>query len=946
MNTKYITLVFSLLLLIFFSKCTYIKNLGHDTENTITESDSVAQNLVAQTVDSVDIENVADNTVFLNDSLIIIWDTVVSGLDTNIVQKSYIFGSNDTIVLKTYDIADESKPWITRDSVVIEEDIPRVIQISADAVEAEVKYSAIDSIVFSMKSNKVYMYENGQVLYQNIELNSAFIEFSLDSTIVYATGATDSTGAVYGKPIYKEGTDEYHANELRYNFSTKRGIVKGVFTKQEEGYLHSELTKMHSDGSVHLLHGKYTTCDLEENPHFYFALTKAIVIPKDKIISGPLYFVLADVPTPIALPFAFFPNKGKQTSGILTPSFGEDNLKGFYLRDFGYYLRINDLWDLALTSDIYSNGSWEAQAVMSYMVKYKFRGGFDISYANNITGDKNDIDYTPSSNFWVRWNHSQDPKARPNVTFSANVDFGTSNFHQNNSTNYTQALKNEFGSSISYSKRWAYLPINFTSSLSHRQNTQSKMISLTAPQLAFNMNRIYPFQTERYTGQRFVDKIFGKISVGYSADLKNVVSEADSILFTNEAEWKNGFHHEVPISANYNFLKFFSLSPSVTYNGNVYTSRITKNWDSQLNYDELTNQYSGGVNADTLTGFSYAHAINPSISFGVNPRFFGMYQFTRENRKVEAIRHVMAPAASISFSPEFSSTKDRYNNVYYDENNDKEVEYSIYENGIYSTPSPSRRSGSINLSLNNNIEMKLKSKSDTTEEFRKISLIDKLNFGASYNIFKDSLNWSDVSVNSSTKLFNIFDITASASFSLYDVDTSGTVINSFLYKQGGAPLRMNYFNTSVRFGLSPGLFTAVEFTNPFAMPYLWEDYYRYSYVDFSLPWTLNFQYDFKINNKFSKVTKTFEPVIEQTCKIDGNINLTEKWGFRFSTGYDIENKQISSTSMGITRDLHCWQMELSWIPFGKYQSYNFIIHIKSSTLKDVKWKRNKSWTED
>ncbi len=830
-----------------------------------------------------------------------------------------------------------------------------------NAIDAPIDYKG-DSIITLLEGNKkVLIYYNGIVNYKDIELKANYIEFNLETSNVIAYSITDSTGNRTGIPVFTEGKETFEADTIIYNFKTKKGISKGVISEQSGGYLHGGVVKKHNDGQIHLKDGKYTTCN-HEHPHYYFALTKAKVIPKPKnrIISGPLYLVIADIPTPVLLPFGYFPDQGKHSSGILLPSYGEERNRGFYLQNGGYYFNINDYVDLALVGDIYSEGSWGVNARSQYKVRYKFNGNFDIKYSKIITGEKGTPEYSKSNSFWVRWSHSQDAKAWPNSTFSANVNFGSSNYQKYNARNSGDYLSNTFTSSVSYSKRWPGKPFNFTANLNHSQNTQTKNVNLTLPSLSFSMNRQFIADWFRQgkappSEKKWYNTVFDKISLNYSANFQNTANAPDSVIFSPDAEFKTGFKHEMPLSASYNLGKFFTLSPSMGYSGRAYTHSIHKEWKEY--YYRTGENGEGYLVEDTLItnkkeGIQYAHSISPNFSFSFNPRFYGMYQFKNaEKHRLKAVRHVLTPTVTFSYRPKVGDP-DKYYRMVQQDSTGRMQRYSIYEGATYGVPASTSEAGSINFSIDNNLEMKIKSRKDTTDEAKKVKILDRFAINTSYNVFADSMKWSNVSMRGNTRLLDQkINLNFGATFDPYAIDNNGNRINKLLVEQGKS-LRLNNANVSASMSLNADTFSDTDDKDkskspaapPTAIPV---GMYGYQYVDFNVPWNLSLSYTLNYSkSNFNKEKQQFDYRTTQSLSFSGNLTLTPKWKISFTSGYDFKAKEITYTTFNLHRDLHCWEMSFRWIPLGTRQSYNFQINIISSIFKDLKFKKEKSWYDN
>ncbi len=825
---------------------------------------------------------------------------------------------------------------------------------TGSVLDAEVDYDAKDSTIFDVVNQKVYMYGEGVVVYKDITLKADYIELDLTDKTVFAIGVPDSAGVIQGKPEFTEGNETFESNRLTYNFETQKGIIEGIVTEQEGGYLHSGKTKKMADGSINIAQGKYTTCDAPE-PHFYMALTKAKVIPEDKIVSGPAYMVVEDIPLPLILPFGFFPNQKTKASGILIPEWGEEKNRGFFLRNGGYYFALNDYFDMALTGDLYSNGTWGVSARSSYKVRYKFGGSVGLRYYNNVSGDLDIGNYVKKMDYAINWSHNQDAKSSPTSTFSAQVNMSSSSFDQNQSYNEDNYLTTTKQSSISYSKRWLGSPFNFSGSMNHSQNSQNQTVSLSLPKLAFNMNRINPFRNLSKTPG--TSKWYQNIELSYRANMENKINTYDTILFTSEVfdDMDPGFKHEIPLTANFRPFNNFSIAPRVQYSGVLYNKSIRKHWDDAY-VDPETGLVEPRVITDTINGIQYAHSFLPAISATFNPKIFGMYQFKNPEAKVVAIRHLMTPTFSFSYVPDMRGIAPNYYDTVQVDTTGRTQVYSYFENRIYGTPSFNGRSGTINFTLNNNVEMKVRTDADSTSEFKKVKLLDNLQFSTNYNLFADSLNLSPVNFSGYTKVYkDNFRLNFTGSFDPYALNESGHKINTFELNQTGKLARLTRFSFGLDFTLkskqkksdSPSSQGRDQMSSPdmqndmrnqqqdLSIP---ESMYP-GYVDFDVPWSFSVRYNFNYSKPghISKVT--------QTLNFNGNISLTPKWKISLTSGWDFIMKSISYTSLNIHRDLHCWEMRLSVVPFGRRQSYTFGINAKASILKDLKYENKKNWRD-
>jgi hypothetical protein len=855
------------------------------------------------------------------------------------------------ILFFTLDI--QAQDSVTTDSVAKESiDSIKITNVADSAkhkqekgseLEDPIKYSANDSIVFDMDKKIVYLYGDAKVTYQKIDLKAAYIEFDMDAQTVYATGVKDSSGNEKGKPVFKDGKDQFESKWIRYNFKSKKGFVYFVKTEQAGGYLIGDSTKRNADGDIYLKGASFSTCNLD-HPHFYIKLTKAIAVPDDKIVSGPAYLVVADIPFKmIFVPFGFVPNTPKSSSsGILLPSYGEDNSRGFALRDGGYYFAISDYMDLKITGEVYSKGSWGISALTNYKKRYRFSGNFQFNYNQSVYSEKGLPDYSVRNDYKLTWQHSQDPKANPNASFAANVNMSSSSYDKRNSYNINDYITNTRTSSISFSRTWPNTPFNFSGSLRHSQNNETQAITLSLPQLSFNMNTVYPFRKEESNGDY---KWYENIQVSYRANLENEIFTNDSLFLTKHImdSTNSGFSQEIPVSLNIKITKSINLTPSLNYKGVAYPKYYTYQWDS-LAYNSATGKY-GRVDTIEHNRFSYAHSLYPSIATGYSPKVYGMYMF--KNSKIEAIRHVMSPSVSLSFIPDISKFMPDYYYTYYNGIGMKQA--ARFDRTKYGTPSPAPgKSASISFGLRNNLEMKyLASEGDTAQKEKKVSLLDNFDFSGSYNLMADSFNLSNIQFASGTNLFdNKVFLRLDANFDPYKIDSLGRRINVFEAHDGKRLARL----TTASFSLSTSLNSSDKKSSgqknaSSSLPSVKSspsDSLAQSNGgdDFSVPWNMAFNYNFSYVRGTSRLVKS---TYVQSLSVRGDVSLTKKWKISFSTGYDITNKEMTITQINIHRDLHCWEMSLSVVPFGPRQSFFFTINALG-LLKDLKYtKNNDAW---
>jgi lipopolysaccharide assembly outer membrane protein LptD (OstA) len=813
---------------------------------------------------------------------------------------------------------------------------------------SQVTYTARDSVAYSQDYSKFYLYGDVKINYEDIELKAAYVEYDLPKKMVFASGIKDSTGQYIGKPEFKKGKETFKSDSLYYNFITKKGIIRNIITEQEGGFLHAEKTKREADGTINIKNGEYTTCNAD-HPHFYLALTRGIVIPDKKIVSGPAYLVLEDIPLPIAIPFGFFPNKRGATSGIIMPSFGQSSNRGFSLTNGGYYWAASKYFDLALTGDVYSKGSWGLNVNSRYVKKYKYSGNFMFRYYITKTGTigihtGTDAEQT-SKDRSITWSHSQDPKSNPTSHFSASVNYSSTKYNQNVNYMDPQAMVTSAkSSSIAYSKSWTNfnLTMNLHGSQSHSPSG-SNLISLGLPNLSFNANRIYPFKSKDASG---VKKWYEDININYSAQLDNNLSAKEDTIFTKTGwkdTWKRktfGFRHSVPLSTNFKVLKYFNITPSISYTAMLYDMHINKRV-----VDSITNPSKSYVKTDTIHGFSYAQGFAPTLSASFNPTFYGTFAFGKNTK----IRHVLTPTVSFSFIPGLKDLVSNYNrSIPADTARHILAQtYSIYSNNTYGTPTSSAtHSGTFSFGIGNNLEMKVKSDKDTVTGTKKIVLIQSFSISSGYDIYakeRGQLGLSQISMSGSSPIFKNFNVTYNGNIDPYDVGVLGHDTTIYYWQKHHKIGRLT--NAGISFGYTftggnpktdanqsktaPGAQTQQDKDNEAAKnkkPKADFDYFK-------IPWSLTFAY----NLNYSKFASTSQTI--QSLTVNGNFSLTPKLKFNFNTGYDFKYKKIiPSTSFSIQRDLHCWVMSLNVTPIGPYK-----IAVLSSFLNDLKYEQHKNF---
>jgi len=859
------------------------------------------------------------------------------------VMSISLFSQEEKNVIDTLSV---KKDTLSTDTATFKYRLP-----SENAIDKKVNYTAAGLIKRDIINKKVTLVDQAVVNYGEIEIKADSIVFDMNTNLLFAIGKRDTAGKVVGTPVFKEGSNEFEAKELTYNFKTRRAFVRNIVTKQDEGLIHSQYTKLLEDGTSNIAKSTYSTCD-SDTPHFYINLPKARVYPGDKLVSGPGNLVLEGIPLPLVIPFGYFPVQTKKAaSGILFPKIGEERERGFSITEGGYYFAVSDFFDLSVKGNLYANGSWMATAMSSYNKLYKYSGNFQFNYANNISGHKGLPDYSQARNYRVGWSFFQDAKASPGSRFSASVNLSSSEFEKENSYNVAEHATTQKQSSVSYSKSWIGTPFNLSASMNHSQNNKNKTVNLNLPKVSFSMGRIYPFKSKRSIGP---SRWYQDLQFQYTAAVDNRINITDSLLFTSQVfdNMQSGFKHEAPLSLQIRPFKNFSISPSLTYSAVMYTQQIEKVWDPT----------KGPVISDTIKGVTYGQSIRPAITASYNPQVFGMYTFINPDSRVQAIRHVIKPTIGFSYIPVMEGlSSDMYRTVTDDAGN--EFEYSKYEGNIFGTPSLSQRSGSVSFGLVNIVEAKVFAKDDTTGTAKKVKIIDNFGINTSYNIFADSMNWAPVTMQMRTTLMNNINLSVNSVFSLYGINEAGRMVSDFALKENSKLMRLTNFGTTVTFSLSQllsgnkkkgvsdpssgNVYKGMESQGKDASEIKMEDTHdvnseldEYGYPFFDVPWSLNVTYTLSYS-KPSLISSTM-----QTLGLTGDVTVTKKMKATYMTGYEFKTKQITMSSVGIRRDLHCWEMNFNWYPIGTMKGWNFTIRVKASVLGDLKYERRKDYHDN
>ncbi len=827
--------------------------------------------------------------------------------------------------------------------------------------------AARDSIVevFTNGSRKIYYYGDVTVTYQDMTLSAERIDYDLNTGVLYARGVLDTlTGEWKGQPVMKQGGKSYNMTEVRYNLNNRKANIKQVITSEDDGLLHGSHVKMMPDRSINIENGKYTVCDLE-HPHYWMELSVAKVVtqPSRKTVFGPAHLVIGDVHIPfLGIPFGFIPKRPERATGLLMPTFGEETARGFYMKEAGMYFVFGDYLDLSVTGDYYTLGSWALDINSRYKINYKANGSFSMNMSKDITGEKGAPDYYESGNFGVRWQHSQDSKAHPGTSFSASVNFSSPSNNRYNSTSVNEALQNQVSSSISYSHNWNG-KVNLSVNALHSQNSRDSSYAFTLPNITLSVSTFYPFKNKNRVGK---EKPWEKISFGYNTSLQNKINfyarEFGQEGFTDK--FKNGMSHNFSIGLpSFQLFKYLNFNPSVSYGQNwffraseaVYDAEQNKvilEQGKQFNHFGITQTYSGSVSMST--------------------RIYGMFNFGKYS-KVQAIRHVISPSMSLSLSPEKGTFANGYRTYYYTDVNgvDKEYQYNIYTGQLLSAPSKGK-SATASLSIGNNLEAKVRDFADTTGKgSKKVKLLDQLNFSTGYNFLADSLKMNTISASMSTNLFSKVNISASAAFDPYAVDGKGKKYNEFALAAGQGLARFTRASASASYSISGkgkidgndgrgGSASGTGSSSP--ADYYQRVYYHpvtgeyvpggwLYYTNPNVPWSMNFNANiactrqYKYDSAADKLTTKNN--ITSTLGVSGNVKLTPRMSINASSGYDFVAKKITTTQISATYDLHCFNIAVSWVPLGTWQSYSFKIAANAASLADLlRFKKSSSYWDN
>jgi len=859
-----------------------------------------------------------------------------------VVKDSLIFNQKD---LPELEVSEKVLDSISQDTLKTKK---------KEFLEHIVDYSAKDFTTFNQKKQKLYLFNEAEITYGDMNIKAGNIIIDYSKNEVYAKGITDSLGEYSQAPVFKQGSNVVEPDSILFNTKTQKALIYNSKTEQSGGTVIAEITKKENDSVYFIARGKYTTSEDLDDPEYYILLRKAKVVPGKKIVTGLANLFIYNVPTPLGLPFGFFPQSEKQTSGILFPTFGEQNQRGYFLQNGGYYFAINDYVDLSVLGDYYTNGSYGFRLESNYALRYKFRGNFAFRYENLINSERGFPDYSKSTVYNLRWSHSQDGKSNPNSRFSASLNLGSSTFYRTslNQVNSGNFLNNTLSSSVSYSKSYPGDPqVNYSLTATHSQNTNTEQINMTLPTFQGSVGRIFPFAPK--TGAK--KGIIQNINFQYNIRGENRIQTTDSLFFKKEMfrDAKAGFQHTIPLSTNFKVFKYFSLSASTNYN-EVWTFKTIKKSFDQIENSTVT---------ETINGFDSFRTYNFSTSLGTT--IYGMFNFKREGKtpKIQAIRHVMRPSISYNINPAFDKFYETFEVVSADGLTTQDVEYSRFEEGIFGAPNKNF-SSSMGISLSNNFEAKVKDKDSSATEAKKIILLNNLNFSTSYNFAGDSLQWSPLRVSGGTQLFkNKMNINFGATLDPYALDNNNNKIDKFNIDNGGSLFRLTSANLTLNYSLSSkgkdskdknkegieeNLRGGGRDDDLFGLPdgtttsrFDEEDKKGNNekmsqFYNFKIPWSVRLAYAVNYSN-----SRRQNEISSHSLMFSGDIELSPKWSLGVSSGYDLKNQGFTYTQFRFERDLLSWRMNFSWVPFSSRASWYFFIGIKSSILKDLKYdKRN------
>ncbi len=809
--------------------------------------------------------------------------------------------------------------------------------------------------VFVDGQRKMFYWGDVEVSYENIKLQADYMEYDMNTGTVFARGTYDSLAHEWkGQPVMTQGDQTFNMEEIRYNFNSRKARITNMITKEDDGILHGQNIKMLPDKSINITHGKYTVCDLE-HPHYYLKLSSAKVVtkPSQKTVFGPAHLVVEDVDLPfIAIPFGFIPKRPERATGLLMPSFGEENARGFYMRDAGMYFVIGDYFDFSITGDYYTLGSWAADINSRYMVKYKFSGNLGLNYSVDQTGEKGSTDFFQSKNFGVKWSHSQDAKAHPGQTFSASVNFSSPSNSRYNSRSIDDALQNQISSSISFGKNWNGR-FNLSINALHSQNSRDSSYSFTLPNITFSVSRFYPFKIKNRVGK---ERFYEKFSLAYNTSLQNKIGFKASEFGEPGLldKFSNGMAHNFTIGLpDFTLLNYLNVTPSVSYGMNWFFRQSEAYFDPETN-SVLTRMGS------PFSHFGTTHTYSGAVS--MSTRIYGMFNFGKYN-KIQAVRHVISPSISMSFSPEKGKAFNGWRSFEYIDTlgTKRTYDYNIYQGQINSYPGKGR-SATMSLNIGNNLEAKVRDAKDTTGTgSKKVKILDQFNIHTGYNFLADSLRMSNVGISMSTSIFGKLGINGNMNFDPFAINEQGRRINQYNLVKNGVPLRLTNFSASTSYsisgkgttkgndggkegGQSPADYYRRIYYHPVTGEYIPGGWLYYTNPN--VPWSVNFNYSLSMSRSYSFTNNQLikKDRYTQTLGISGNIQLTPKMSVQAQTGWDFVAMKMTTSQMSFRYDLHCFNIAVSWVPSGMYQSYSFLISANAAALADLlRFKKSTSY---
>ena len=876
---------------------------------------------------------------------------------------------NDTVQMTDSMRAIMDSIKFVRDSTARADSIARrdsIDLLSKSSLEQPAFSAAKDSIIedFSDGKRMIYYYGDVSVTYGTMKLTADYMEYDMQKQTVYARGTKDTTGAWVGQPTMEDGGKTYTMEEVRYNFETRKARITNMITQESEGILHGQNIKMMPDQSINITKGKYTVCDCE-HPHYYLHLTAAKVMtkPSQRTVFGPAYPVIEDVPLfPVVLPFGFIPKRPDRATGFLMPTFGEEASRGFFIRDVGMYFVIGDYFDLSLTGDIFTLGSWAVDVNSRYKVNYKCNGNFALTYSNDQTGERNSPDFFQTKNFAVRWSHSQDSKANPGMSFSASVNFSSPSNNRYNATSVTEALQNQISSSISWSKNWGG-KVNLSVNALHSQSSRDSSYSFTLPDVTLSVSRFYPFQRKDRVGKK---KFYEEFSLAYNTKIVNKINFKAS-EFNQPGFWdkmQNGMSHNFQIGLpNFTLFKYINFTPSISYSMNWFFNKTEKVFNPETNSVE-------DVKGKMFSHFGATH--NYSGGLSANTRLNGLFNFGKHH-KLQAIRHIITPSISFNFSPEKATHFNGYRTLNYVDTLGvaRSLDYNIYSGQVNSPPGRGK-TASMSLSIGNNVEAKVRDLQDTTGTgTKKIKLIDNLSLSTGYNFLADSLNMNDISLSLSTSVFGKLGVNASARLSPYAVVPTGERTYATINKFNGSvygwdkPLRLTSANISLSYSFSgegkingndgssgsSGEGNTTNYTKVYYHPVTGEYIpggWLY-YTNPNSPWSVNISYSFSYNRSYS--TASYQLLTNhrftQAISLSGNVKITPALAINLTTGFDLMAMKMTTTQLSATYDLHCFNISVSWVPTGTWKSWTFRIAANASALADLlRFKKSNSYWDN